>query len=106
MFLIPEQLAGVPDVSMYDPRWGSLESGFEPLTFVPSGVKVITAPVNLCVWFKPPLALPRRVAIEFWEASDHVGFRVHHRGGEVSHLTGLVSRSWKSANATEACRGI
>lgn len=59
---------------------------------VPPGVKAITAPVNLCVWFKPPLALPRRVTIEFWEASDDVIFRAHHHGGQVSHLTGLISR--------------
>lgn len=69
-------------------RRGSPAAGSDPLAFVPSGVRVITAPANLCVRFTPPLALPRSLTIEFWEASDGVCFRV-----QDSHLTGLISRS-------------
>lgn len=79
------------------PRWVWVWS----ISFVPSGVEAITAPVNLRVCFTPPLALPRCVTVELWEASDGVGFRVRHHGGKASHLTGLISRSWKSMNATD-----
>lgn len=89
----PRTLSCCSDVG-FDPGVDpGVDPGCAPPTFVSSGVRVLTAPVNLCVWFKPPVALKRRLTIEFWEACDGVSFRVHHPGGQVPHLSGLICRS-------------
>lgn len=69
---------------------------------VPSGVGVITAPVNVTARFKEPLLVPGRVTITFWETTKHqgqsssaqgLGFHMQQHGGHISHMMGLISRS-------------
>lgn len=68
---------------------------------VPSGVKVITAPVSISARFKHPPSLPRRVTIQFGESTNNVRFHMHHHGGSTPHVTGLISRSWSSSAILE-----
>lgn len=65
---------------------------------LPTGVKVITAPITVTAQFKEPLLVPGKVTVSFWEApenkhqSQSLYFQMQQHGGGKAHLVGLISR--------------